>query len=232
MLLALAKDLKRVERAVVEQRHGDYFSAHRGVEIAGQRLGLVGLGRIGREVARLAQGLGLIVSAFDPHVGPATAIQVGVDLRPTIQSLLADADFISLHLPYTPETHHLFNADRLRQMKPGAFLINCARGGLVDEQALLEALQQGHLRGAALDVLEREPPAADHPLLSREDAIVTPHVAAATDAARDRLWRGALQQALDVLSGKRPANLVNAEVWPLPLGPGIASDDLTKRSVR
>ena len=112
-----------------------------------------------------------------------------------------------------PETQALINAERLAQMKPSAILINSARGGLIDEAALLAALERGHLYGAGLDVLNVKPVLSDHPLFVREDVIVTPHIAAATRAGKDRLWRGAVGQALQVLQGQRPPHLVNPDVW-------------------
>jgi phosphoglycerate dehydrogenase-like enzyme len=139
-----------------------------------------------------------------------------VELAPTLEAILATADAVSLHLPLTPETHRLMNGERLALMKPGAILINAARGGLVDETALLDALERGHLQGAGLDVFEREPPAPDHPLLQRLDVVATPHIAGATIAGKDRVWQVAIQQALQVLRGERPPHLLNPAVWPLP----------------
>ena len=131
-----------------------------------------------------------------------------------LETLLGQADVVSLHVPLLPETRGMIDAARLAQMKQGAILINAARGGLVDEKALLAALEKGRLRGAGLDVFESEPPSPDHPLLARADVIATPHIAAATGASKDRLWRTAIGQALQVLGGERPAHLVNPEVWP------------------
>ena len=128
---------------------------------------------------------------------------------------MAIADIISLHVPLTPETQGMMSVERLAQMKPGAILINAARGGLVDEVALIEALERGHLQGAGLDVFASEPPSPDNPLLNRDDVIVTPHIAAATGAGKDRLWQTAIRQALQILQGERPAHLVNPEVWPV-----------------
>jgi D-3-phosphoglycerate dehydrogenase len=131
--------------------------------------------------------------------------------------VLQSADIISLHAPLTDETRHLINAERLAQMKPGAYLINTARGGLVDERALIEALESGHLHGAGLDVFEHEPPNPSSPLLHRDDVIATPHIAGGTAASKGRLWSVAITQALQVLRGERPSHLVNPEVWPLPV---------------
>ena len=120
---------------------------------------------------------------------------------------------VTLHTPLMDETHHLMNAERLAQMRPGAILINAARGGLADEAALLVALESGHLSGAGMDVLQIEPPTPDNPLFDREDVVMIPHIAGATGASKDRLWRGAIQQAFQVLQGERPPHQVNPDVW-------------------
>jgi D-3-phosphoglycerate dehydrogenase len=215
LMLAVAKNLHRSCRVLADGVRGDYFTMFTGVELDGLTLGLVGLGRIGSRVARAARGLGMQVLAYDPCLNRELAREVGADAAESLDELLARADVVSLHVPLTPETRHLVNAERLARMKKGAILINTARGGLVDEAALLAALESGHLHGAGIDVFDTEPPPADHPLLSRPDVIATPHVAAATTAAKVRLWEGAIRQALAVLEGQRPAHLVNPEVWPV-----------------
>jgi D-3-phosphoglycerate dehydrogenase len=221
LLLAVAKNLKPAGEALRNGVRGDFFSMFTGVELDGLTLGLVGLGRIGTRVARAALGLGMKVLAFDPCLDRDRARALGVERAASLDLLLSQADVVSLHLPLTSETRLLINAGRIAQMKPGAILINSARGGLVDEQALLAALEAGHLRGAGLDVFETEPPPADHPLLSRPDVVATPHIAAATTASKIRLWEGAIRQALAVLDGERPPHLLNPQVWPLPPRPGI-----------
>jgi D-3-phosphoglycerate dehydrogenase len=173
----------------------------------------VGLGQIGRRVAAFASTLGMRVAAFDPFVEPAAAQALGVELTSELHDLLAEADIVSLHAPLTPETARLINRERLSVMKRGSILINTARGGLVDESALLDALKSGHLRGAGLDVFDPEPPQPDNELLKRADVIATPHIAGATRASKDRLWRIAIGQALQVLRGERPSGLANPEMW-------------------
>jgi phosphoglycerate dehydrogenase-like enzyme len=171
------------------------------------------MGRIGTTVARIAAGLDMQVIAHDPFVeGPALA---GVRMVDTLERLLTEADVVSLHLPLTEETTHLVDAAALERMKPDSILINTARGGLVDHTALLTALEQGRLFGAGLDVTEPEPLAPDHPLLHRQDVVVTPHVAAATRAGKARLYKSAVEQTLQVLRGERPPHLVNPNVWPV-----------------
>jgi D-3-phosphoglycerate dehydrogenase len=215
LILATTKQIKRVERDLRLGGEQDHFGQYRGIELYNSRLGLIGLGRIGSRVAKFAQAIGMIVSAYDPLVSPERAAELGVELSPSLEALLASSDVVSLHLPSTPETRRFMNAERLAQMKRGAYLINAARGALVDETAVLHALDSGLLSGFGADVFDPEPPNLDNPLLYREDVVATPHIASATAASRDRLWRGAITQALQALRGERPPNLLNPEVWPL-----------------
>jgi len=212
LIMAVAKQLKWCDQSLQQGGQADYFNRYNGLELQEAILGLVGLGRIGGHVAKLGQGLGMTVLAFDPWIAPERAASLNVTLVPTLAALLGQADVVSLHVPLTPDTNHLINAERLGQMKPGAILINAARGGLVHEPALLDALERGQLRGAGLDVFSTEPPPPDHPLVGRNDVIVTPHIAAASNAGKDRLWRTAISQALQLLQGQRPPYLVNPEV--------------------
>ncbi len=213
LMMAVAKHLKRAERALQEGGKRDFFGEHEGLELDGTQLGLVGLGRIGSRVAKVAKALGMKVAVFDPYIPPARAAELGVTQVQDLDTLLGMADVVSLHVPVSAETRHLINAERLAKMKPGAYLINTARGGLVDEAALIRALEAGHLRGAGLDVFDPEPPAPNNPLLHRDDVVTTPHIASSTTAGKDRLWRTAISQALQVLRGERPPNLCNPEVW-------------------
>jgi D-3-phosphoglycerate dehydrogenase / 2-oxoglutarate reductase len=213
LLLAVTKQLKGAERMLHDGIKHDFFGEHSGVELNGLQLGLIGLGRIGSRVAGVALALGMKVAVFDPFVAPERAQQLGVTMVPTLEALLGMADIVSLHAPLTDETRHLINAERLAQMKPGAFLINAARGGLVDEPALIAALDSGQLRGAGLDVFDPEPPDPNNPLLHRAEVVCTPHIAGATAAGKDRLWRTAITQALQVLRGERPQNVCNPEAW-------------------
>ncbi len=216
LLLAVAKDLKRIDRMVRQGVPRDMFARNRGIELAGLCLGVVGLGRIGGRVATMARGLGMNVVGFDPWAPPQRAADLGVEPVPSLEELLRRADAVTLHVPLTPETRHLIDAARLAQMKPGAILVNAARGGLVDEAALLVALESGRLFGAGLDVFEVEPLSPQNPLLSLENVVATPHIASSTTAGRERIWTTALTQALQVLRGERPPYLVNPEVWPQP----------------
>ena len=175
------------------------------LELDGCRLGLVGLGRIARRVAAVGHALGMEVIAHDPFIDAADSDGVRlVDL----EEVFSTADVVSLHAPGGEATRHLVDAARLATMRPGAVLVNCARGSLVDQDALLGALESGQLGGAALDVTEPEPLPAGHPLLGREDVVVTPHVASSTAAGRRRLYEHAIDNALAVLEG-RPATIVS-----------------------
>lgn len=175
------------------------------LELDGCRLGLVGLGRIARRVAAVGHALGMEVIAHDPFIDAADSDGVRlVDL----DEVFSTADVVSLHAPGGEATRHLVDAARLATMRPGAVLVNCARGSLVDQDALLGALESGQLGGAALDVTEPEPLPAGHPLLGREDVVVTPHVASSTAAGRRRLYEHAIDNALAVLEG-RPATTVS-----------------------
>jgi phosphoglycerate dehydrogenase-like enzyme len=176
----------------------------RAIELDGRVLGLVGFGRIASRLAAAAQGLGMSVVAHDPFVVESTV--PGVELT-DLDGVFREADVVSLHCPATEATRHLVNADRLAMMKRGSHLVNCARGSLVDHDALLQALDAGQLAGAALDVTDPEPLPPGHPLLERDDVIVTPHVASSTTAGRRRLYEHAIDNALAVLAG-RPATIV------------------------
>jgi len=215
LILATVKHLKQCDRELRRGGRMDFFSDYDGLELNGRCLGLVGMGRIGSQVAKMAQALGMQIAVFDPYLSAEQAAEAGVELAPSLEAMLQMADVVSVHAPFTPATYHLINAERIAQMKPGSYLINTARGGLVDEAALLEALKRGHVRGAGLDVFDPEPPHADNPLLHRDDVVATGHVAGGTQASKDRLWEGAIVQALQVLQGQRPEHLVNQEVWPL-----------------
>ena len=214
LMFAVAKQLKWCDRAIHAGGRLDFFTDYDGLELGGACLGLIGLGRIGSRVAKLAQGIGMNVVGFDPFISSERACELGIEFVASLDDVLHIADVVSLHVPLMPATHHLINAGRLAQMKRGSLLINTARGGLIDEDALLKALDSGHIYGAGLDVVQAKPVPPNHPLMVREDVIITPHIATATRTGKDRLWRAAIAQALQVLQGQRPPHLVNPEVWP------------------
>ncbi len=213
LLLAVAKRIPSSQAALREGGR-DFFATHQGLELAGRQIGLVGMGRIGSGVARITAGFGMAVAVHDPFVDPASLSKSGVRPLDSLEQLLAESDVVSLHAPLTSDTIHLIDAERIGQMKRGSILINTARGGLVDHFALLEALERRHLFGAGLDVTDPEPLPQNHPLLHRHDVVVTPHIAAATGAAKARLYESAVTQALQVLRGEFPPHLVNPEVGP------------------
>jgi len=208
LMLAVAKELAPAGRALREGR-GDYFNEYQGIELAGLRLGVVGFGNIGSRVAALAKALDMDVIVYDPFVDAAEMAALGVECATDLDTLLATADVVSLHAPLTDATRLMIDQRALARMKRGSILVNAARGGLVDEPALLAALESKHLRGAGLDVFQTEPPDPKDQLLWRDDVVATPHVAGATGASRDRLWRTAIAQALQTLRGERPPHLVN-----------------------
>ncbi len=183
--------------------------------LAGQVLGIVGLGNIGREVARKASGLGLKLLGVDPYLAPERARALGVELV-GLEELLHRSDYVTLHCPLTDETRHLISQAQLALMKPSAYLINMARGPVVDQPALVQALTAGTIRGAALDVLEQEPPAPDDPLLKLENVIITPHVASWTAEALVQLRRDTARNVVTVLKGELPRAIVNRKGLGLP----------------
>jgi D-3-phosphoglycerate dehydrogenase / 2-oxoglutarate reductase len=208
LILASARQLTQADRAL---RAGvwDREAIH-GTELAGKTLGLVGIGRIGSRVVRHAAGFSMRVIAHDPYATPATAKELGVELV-DLPTLLAQADYVSIHAPLTPETRHLIGATQLGQMKPTAILVNTSRGGLVDEAALAEALTSGRIAAAALDVFEREPLPAGHPLTHLDNVILSPHVAGTTDEALVRMAVGAAEAVVCALRGERPPYVVNPD---------------------
>ncbi|HZH43640.1 MAG TPA: phosphoglycerate dehydrogenase [Lysobacter sp.] len=206
LLFALAR---HVPRADAGMKAGEWPKAGlTGFELEGKRLGIIGLGRIGSTVARKAQGIGMEVAAHDPFLPAAAAGKGSVPLMP-LDALLAWADIVTLHIPRTRETTHLLNEARLRTMKPGAYLINAARGGLVDETALLKLLHEGHLGGAALDTFATEPLPADSPLRAHPKLILTPHLGASTGEAQQAVSTILARQILDFIHTGAVAGCVN-----------------------
>jgi D-3-phosphoglycerate dehydrogenase / 2-oxoglutarate reductase len=211
LILVVAKNVKRAE-ALLRQGSGDYYARHAAIELDGKTLGLVGLGRIARRVAGICEGLGMRVTAFDPFL-PEIAFPPSVARAASLEQLLGVADVVSLHVPLSEATRGMIGADQFALMKPGAVFVNTARGALVDGDALISALEGGHLFGAGLDVTEPEPLPTDHPLLHRDDVVVTPHVASGTTESKVRIFRAAFEQVVHGLAGQRPAHLVNPDVW-------------------
>ena len=203
LVLACARRLAASDRAVQAGGWPSFTGLGPMHRLAGRTLGLVGFGRIAGELAARAAALGMGVIAHDPYVGPAAARPLGVRLVP-LPNVLTQAHYVSLHLPLTGATRHLIGAAELSLMRPGAYLINTSRGAVVDTAALAWALDAGRIAGAALDVLEAEPPGPAEPLLGRPDVLITPHSAAWTQEAFDELRSTALSDALRVLRGEPP----------------------------
>lgn len=179
-----------------------------GADLAGAQLGIIGLGKIGRAVAERARGFGLRLAYHGRRAQPEAEAGLGIE-RMSLPELLATSDFVSLHVPLRPATHHLIDADALRAMKPSAYLINTARGPVVDQDALVDALGRGELRGAALDVTTPEPLPADHPLYREPRALVLPHIGSATHGTRKRMALRAAENALAGIRGQCPRWCVN-----------------------
>ncbi|SFU16530.1 hydroxyacid dehydrogenase [Mesorhizobium sp. YR577] len=175
-----------------------------GRDIAGSVIGLIGFGAIGRETGRLAKALGMRVLVLDPMTSADSMRQSGFEVAAGLDELLTSADIVSLHCPLTNETRNLIDAKRLSQMKPDALLVNTARGGIIDETALLEALRERRIGGAALDSFSVEPPPADSPLWSLDNLIVTPHVAGVTKGSAIQMAETAARHIISVLDGNAP----------------------------
>ncbi len=173
-----------------------------------QTLGIVGMGNIGRAVVEKARPFVAKIIAFDPYLTAEKAAEIGVELVGW-EDLLRRSDYISVHVPLTDETRHLFNAAAFAQMKPTAYLINMARGPVVDQPSLVEALKSGKIAGAGLDVLEKEPPDADDPLLKLDNVLFTPHTSSWTAESGVQLRRGVVRNVVDVFQGRQPRSVVN-----------------------
>lgn len=206
LMLASGRQLCQADR---NTRRGEWPRLS-GIGVRGKTIGLVGFGSIGREVACRLKGFGSRILVSDPYIKPEMVEGCGVQLVP-VEELLASSDFVSLHASLNPSTAGMVNQAFLRRMKSGSFLVNTARGELIDEAALHHSLVQGHLRGAALDCFSKEPPDADNPLLQLPQVMVTPHTGAHTDEAMNTMGWMSLQACLAVLRGERPPHLVNPE---------------------
>jgi glyoxylate reductase len=182
-----------------------------GHDIYGKTLGVIGLGRIGGMVARRAQGFNMKVLYYEREQHPDREKELGVEYRP-LEQLMAESDYVTVHVPLTDETRHLIGKDQFDKAKHGSYLINTSRGGIVDEHALVDALRNGQMAGAALDVHEREPQ-MNPELMQMENVILTPHVASATVEVREKMTQQAVDAVIKVLSGEMPENIVNKEVW-------------------
>jgi phosphoglycerate dehydrogenase-like enzyme len=215
LILATARRLAQLDRSV---RSGQFAIRLQpdamGRELDGKRLGIVGFGRIGRRLAEMCrQALNMPVCVFDPHLAPETVTGWGATYFDDLIDLAGSVDVLSVHTPLSPETHHLIDRAVIRSLRPGSILVNTSRGPVVEENALIEALQDGHLGGAGLDVYEPQPPAADSPLLQFDQVVLTPHVASFTHEGRLRMGLTVVEDVLRGLRGERPQYLANPDTW-------------------
>jgi D-3-phosphoglycerate dehydrogenase len=212
LMLSMARLIPQADAAV----HAGVWERKRfvGTEVYGRTIGIIGLGRIGLEVARRCRAFGMKVVGYDPFASAAVAEQAGAALVP-FDTLLSTADFISLHVPMTEATRGMIGARELARMKPGVRIVNCARGGLIDEAALAEAIRSGHVAGAALDVFGQEPPAQDNPVLALDRVVVTPHLGASTEQAQVAVALDVAEQICDVLQGQPARSPVNLPHLPV-----------------
>jgi phosphoglycerate dehydrogenase-like enzyme len=214
LMLALAKLLPQQER-VARQGRWELQARVMGGELEGRTLGVIGLGHSGRELVRLVAPFAMRVLAYSPHADPAQAAALGVRLT-SLEELLREADFVSLHCRLSEQTRHLLGRPQLALLKPSAYLINVARGKLIDQAALVDALRTRAIAGAGLDVFEVEPPPADDPLLSLDNVIVTPHWLASTSDVWRATGRAMAEGMLRAATGQVPEHIVNREVLDRP----------------
>jgi D-3-phosphoglycerate dehydrogenase len=213
-ILALSVRLLNKDKLTREGRW-DERTNFMGYGLVGKTLGSIGVGNIGHEMFLLAKPFGMKHIAYDPYVTQESVDDVGVRLV-DLDTVLAESGFLSINCPLNEETLHLIGENELAKMKRTAFLINTARGPIVDETALIKALQGGWIRGAGIDVFKQEPTASDNPLLEMDNVIVTPHSLGWTDEAWKDTWEGNLRQISGIIRGEVPESLVNREVWDKP----------------
>lgn len=210
MMMATARMIPQAYKKTVG---GEWDRKFIGVELRNKTLGILGMGRIGSEVAKRAKVFGMEVIGYDPFLTEERAEKMGVKLG-SVNEIAAQADFITVHTPLTPETRHLIAKPQFELMKPGIRIINCARGGIIDELALVEAIDQGIVAGAAFDVFEVEPPSKDHPFLTNPKVIVTPHLGASTIEAQENVAIDVSEEVLHILRNEPFKNAVNMPPVP------------------
>lgn len=209
LLLAQARNIPQAHAALTEGRWER--EKWQGVELHGKTLGIVGLGRVGALVAQRASAFGMRLVAYDPYVSPNRAVQMGVDLVETVEEVCRRADFLTIHLPKTPETVGIISTPQFEAMRPGVRIVNTARGGLIDEEALVDALEKGLVAGAAVDVFDGEP-ITEHRLFGLPNVVVTPHLGASTAEAQDKAGLAIAEQILLALRGEFVPYAVNLDV--------------------
>lgn len=213
MMIALARNIPQAYRSTIqgEWKRKQFV----GVELKGKTLSIIGLGRIGSELSKRAKAFHMNVIAFDPYLSEERAKKLGVK-KASFEEAIATGDFITVHTPLTKDTRHLINRDVFAQMKPGVRILNCARGGIIDEDALYEAIQSGHVAGAALDVFETEPP-GNHRLFTLPQVTATPHLGASTVEAQENVAIDVSEEVLHILRGEPFKNAVNLPSIPAEL---------------
>lgn len=211
MMMALARHIPQAYKKTTEGIWDR--KSFLGVELRNKTLGVLGMGRIGSEVAKRAKAFGMNILGYDPFLTEERAQKQGVTLA-TVDEIVRNADFMTVHTPLTPETKHMIDKAQFEVMKPGMRIVNCARGGVIDEIALIDAINEGIVAGAAFDVFESEPPAADHPFLSHPKIIVTPHLGASTIEAQENVAIDVSEQVLHILREEPFLNAVNMP--PIP----------------
>jgi D-3-phosphoglycerate dehydrogenase len=205
-MLSLARHLPKADRTT---RAGEWAKKKlKGIELNGKTLGLIGCGNIGRVVAKYARALNMKTIGYDPYIPKDRLESESIEKIDSVAEVMERADFISIHVPHTPETHHLINEEMLSKMKETAYLVNCARGGVVDEKALYRVLKENKIAGAALDVYEEEP-ARENPLFELDNIVFTPHLGASTKEGQIRAGTICAEQILKVLRGEEPDFWVN-----------------------
>jgi D-3-phosphoglycerate dehydrogenase len=215
LIFALAKNLVESD---METRKGNFGirNKYAATELFGKTVSVIGFGNIGKTVAQLCAAIGMKIVAYDPFVKRETAEAMGYGYSESLSEAVAAGDFVSLHMPSLPETKKMMNAALLGTMKRTAYLVNCARGDIVDEAALFDALSTGKIAGAAVDVLAEEPMKADHPLMALKNFIVSPHMAAQTQEATGAVVKIAVEGTLAVLAGEKWPHVCNPEVYSHP----------------
>ena len=206
---------RNIPQATASLKRGEWDrKKFKGIELYGKTLGVVGLGRIGQQVVKRAKAFGMNIIGYDPYIPKEVAESMGVELVDDINELCKRADFITLHVPLTPKTRHMIGKEQIALMKKNAIIVNCARGGLIDEEALYEALKDKKIRSAALDVFEQEPP-KDNPLLELDNVIGTPHQGASTVEAQKSAGTIVAEQVVKILKGEPAENVVNLPMLPM-----------------
>ena len=210
LMLSAARNIGPAHAEVLKGNFPAARKAYKGIEINEKRLAVIGMGRIGAEFAKRAQAFGMNIVAFDPFLTQARADQMKVELAASPDEALTGADFVTLHVPLTDGTRHIINAERLALMNKGAIVVNCARGGLIDEPALKEAILSGHIAGCGLDVFEDEPPSADHIFFDLPKHVAfTPHLGASTNEAQENVGIQVAEQLRDFLTTGEIRNAIN-----------------------